>query len=106
MQNPIYVGVSGQISLERRMETIARNMANVNTTGFRSEEMKFESLVSPVARDNNQNVNFSSAGKTYISTNRGPVTQTGNPLDVARLIPQTAPRALLPTVQFIRIICR
>ncbi|MBI0002916.1 flagellar basal-body rod protein FlgF [Bartonella sp. M0177] len=83
MQNPIYVGVSGQISLERRMETIARNMANVNTTGFRSEEMKFESLVSPVARDNNQNVNFSSAGKTYISTNRGPVTQTGNPLDVA-----------------------
>jgi len=83
MQNPIYVGVSGQISLEKRMETIARNMANVNTTGYRSEEMKFASLVSPVARDNNQNVNFSSAGQTYISTNRGPVTQTGNPLDVA-----------------------
>ncbi|MHC5308400.1 flagellar basal-body rod protein FlgF [Bartonella sp. LJL80] len=83
MQNPIYVGVSGQISLARRMETIAQNMANVNTPGFRAEAMKFDSLVSPVARDNNENVNFSSAGKSYISTDRGPVTQTGNALDVA-----------------------
>ncbi|WP_297322971.1 flagellar basal-body rod protein FlgF [uncultured Bartonella sp.] len=83
MQNPVYVGISGQISLDRRMETIARNMANVNTPGFRSEEMKFDTLVSPVARDNDKNVNFASAGKSYISTVRGPVTQTGNPLDLA-----------------------
>lgn len=83
MQNPVYVGISGQISLERRMETIARNMANVNTPGFRSEELKFDSLVSPVARDNDTNVNFSGTGKSYISTTKGPITQTGNPLDIA-----------------------
>lgn len=83
MQNPIYVGVSGQISLSRRMETIAQNMANVNTPGFRAEALKFDSLVSPVAQDNNEKVNFSSAGKSYITTDRGPVTQTGNALDVA-----------------------
>lgn len=83
MQNPVYVGISGQISLDRRMETIARNMANVNTPGFRSEEMKFDTLVSAVARDNDKNVNFASAGKSYISTVRGPITQTANPLDLA-----------------------
>ncbi len=83
MQNPIYVGVSGQISLTRRMETIAQNMANINTPGFRAEAMKFDTLVSPVARDNSETINFSSAGKSYIATDRGPVTQTGNALDVA-----------------------
>lgn len=83
MQNPVYVGVSAQISLARRMETIARNMANINTPGFRAEAMKFETLVSPVAENNNAVVNFTTAGKSYIETSRGPVTQTANPLDVA-----------------------
>lgn len=83
MQNPVYVGVSGQISLARRMETIARNMANVNTPGFRAEAMKFEALVSPVAKNNSAKVDFTTAGKSFITTDRGPVTQTGSALDVA-----------------------
>jgi len=83
MQNPVYVGISGQISLMRRMEAIARNMANVNTPGFRAEAMKFETLVSPTAENNHAKVNFTTAGKSYITTDRGPVVQTGNALDIA-----------------------
>ncbi|AQX20297.1 flagellar basal-body rod protein FlgF [Bartonella sp. WD16.2] len=83
MQNPIYVGVSGQISLARRMETIAQNMANVNTPGFRAGGMKFDTLVSPVAREQGDQVVFTSAGKGYISTDRGALVKTGNALDVA-----------------------
>ncbi|WP_407965140.1 flagellar basal-body rod protein FlgF [Bartonella sp. C271] len=83
MQNPIYVGVSGQIGLERRMETIAQNMANVNTPGFRAGGMKFDTLVSSVAHEQGDRVFFTSAGKGYISTDRGSLIQTGNALDIA-----------------------
>jgi len=83
MQNPVYVAVSGQLSLARRMEVIARNMANINTPGFRAEALKFDTLLSPVAENNNAKVNFATAGKSYITTDRGPVIQTGNALDIA-----------------------
>jgi len=83
MENSTYVGVSGQISLARRLETIAHNMANVNTPGFRAEALKFASLTSPQAKNNGADLNFVSAGKSFISLERGAITQSGNPLDVA-----------------------
>jgi len=83
MENSTYVGVSGQISLARRLETIAHNMANVNTPGFRAEALKFASLTSPRAENNGADLSFVSAGKSYISLERGAITQSGNPLDVA-----------------------
>lgn len=83
MENTIYVGVSGQISLMRRLEAIAQNIANVNTTGFRAESLKFEQMVSPRAQTNGEKASFVTAGKSYISTELGSISQTGNPLDVA-----------------------
>ncbi|ALE02972.1 flagellar basal-body rod protein FlgF [Bartonella ancashensis] len=83
MQNPIYVSVSGQISLARRMETIAQNMANVNTPGFRAGGVKFDMLISPTAQEQGDHVLFASAGKGYISTENGAFVQTGNALDIA-----------------------
>ncbi|RCL02543.1 MAG: flagellar basal-body rod protein FlgF [Candidatus Tokpelaia sp. JSC188] len=83
MQNPVYVAISGQISLARRMEVIARNMANINTPGFRAEALKFDTLVSPVAESNSTKVNFVTAGRSYITTDPGPLVQTGNTLDIA-----------------------
>lgn len=35
MQSGLYVALSSQIALERRLTTISDNMANVNTVGFR-----------------------------------------------------------------------
>jgi len=83
MENTTYVGISGQLSLARRLETIANNIANVNTPGFRAEALKFSTLVSPQAETQGSKVQFATNGKSYISLERGPVTQTGNALDVA-----------------------
>jgi flagellar basal-body rod protein FlgF len=80
MQSNIYVALSAQMSLQRRLDTLANNVANVNTVGFRGEEVSFEELVSPSKSDP---VSFVSKGDNHISTKTGEVTQTGNSLDVA-----------------------
>jgi len=80
MQSNIYVGLSAQLALQRRLETLANNMANMSTAGFRAEEMSFEELVTPNRKDP---VSFVSRGENHLSTKTGELTQTGNPLDVA-----------------------
>lgn len=78
--NSIYVGLSSLVTLERRMDAIAHNVANVSTVGFRGEGTKFESIVSGKTNDA---VSFASAGNSYIRTDAGPMIKTDNPLDVA-----------------------
>ncbi|MBS0235457.1 MAG: flagellar basal-body rod protein FlgF [Proteobacteria bacterium] len=80
MQSNIYVALSAQMALQRRLDTLANNVANTNTVGFRGDEMSFEELVSPPGTDP---VSFVSKGETHISTKTGEITQTGNALDVA-----------------------
>ena len=74
------VALSAQMSLMKRMETIAHNVANANTAGFRAEEVSFSSLISnntltPTA--------FASEGDSHITRDSGALKMTGNPLDVA-----------------------
>ena len=64
MQPSIYVGLSSQLALERRMETLARNVANMNTTGYRAEEIKFSTFLSKKGPDA---VAFSTEGESFIS---------------------------------------
>jgi flagellar basal-body rod protein FlgF len=80
MQSALYVGLSAQVALEKRMQTIANNVANVNTTGFRTDVVKFETVLSKAGPNP---VAFSSPGENIISREVGNVTETGNPLDVA-----------------------
>lgn len=80
MQPSIYVALSGQVALERRMETIARNVANMNTVGYRADEVTFEQLLSSAGKDP---VSFASAGETFVSRKAGGLQQTGNLLDFA-----------------------
>ena len=76
-----YVGLSAQLALERRLEAIAQNVANLNTAGYRAEAIKFESILSKTLGQDP--VAYASAGDTYISRETGAVTRTENPLDVA-----------------------
>ena len=78
--NSIYVGLSSLITLERRMDAIAHNVANVSTVGFRGEGTKFDTIVSSKASDD---VSFATGGKSFIRTEAGPLIETGNPFDVA-----------------------
>ena len=80
MQPGLYVALSGQIALERRLTTIAHNVANAGTVGFRAEGVHFASLVSGVSHFP---TSFSATGGDYLSTASGGLAQTGNPLDVA-----------------------
>ncbi len=49
MENTILVTLSRQITLQRKMDIIANNMANMNTPGFKSDELKFEEYLTPIA---------------------------------------------------------
>ncbi len=80
MLNNFYVGLSAQKSLMRRLDTIANNVANVSTGGYRAEEVTFSAIMSDVNKDP---VAFASTGRTYIARRPGDVVRTDNPLDVA-----------------------
>lgn len=80
MQTGLYVALSSQVALERRLNTIADNVANASTTGFRATGVKFEDVVSGLGQNQ---LSFVSSGTNFLSTAGGPLVQTGNPLDFA-----------------------
>ncbi len=80
MQSSFYVALSGQVALQRRMDTIANNIANMNTGGFRAEEVSFSTVLS---RAGATPTAFASSGDNYISRRTGELTNTGDPLDIA-----------------------
>jgi flagellar basal-body rod protein FlgF len=80
MQAGLYVNLSGQIALERRLTALANNVANAGTVGYRSEELKFDTMLSLMSKVPTA---FSTAGDSFISERAGGMSKTGNPLDVA-----------------------
>ncbi|NIX78418.1 flagellar basal-body rod protein FlgF [Microvirga terricola] len=80
MQSGLYVALSAQVALERRLNTVANNVANLSTAGYRAEEVKFESVLSEAGAGT---VAFVSQGDTFISRRPGSISRTDNPLDVA-----------------------
>ncbi|MBZ9758058.1 flagellar basal-body rod protein FlgF [Mesorhizobium sp. ESP6-5] len=80
MRDSLYVALSAQIALERRLDTIADNVANASTVGFRATGVKFEDVVSGAGQ---KSVSFASSGKTFLSGAHGAMTETGNPFDFA-----------------------
>lgn len=80
MSDGLYVGLSAQISLEQRLATLADNVANANTPGFRAANIRFETLLS---RASGSETAFVSSGAEYFSPAQGEMKSTGNPLDFA-----------------------
>jgi flagellar basal-body rod protein FlgF len=88
MENTLLVGLSRQMVLEREIDVVANNIANLNTTGFKADNSMFEQFLSPVARENRFNVpdrrlSFVNDRGTWRDLRAGAIQQTGNPLDVA-----------------------
>jgi flagellar basal-body rod protein FlgF len=84
VQGALQVGLSAQIALRDRLETIAHNMANVSTPGFRAEQSKFDQAVARLGAGKAP-VAFVEAKDPYLSRLSGGVTKTDGPLDVAVL---------------------
>ena len=80
MQTGLYVSLSSQIALDRRMATLADNVANSTTVGFRATEVKFNQVVSD---QKTADVAFVSKGDEFISTRNGGLTETGGQFDFA-----------------------
>jgi flagellar basal-body rod protein FlgF len=80
MQSGLYVALSGQVALERRLQTIASNVANMNTVGYRADGVSFEAQM---AKAGDSTVAFAGSGSDFISRRAGGTAKTGNPLDVA-----------------------
>ncbi len=88
MENAGLVGLSRQIALQRELDVVANNIANLNTTGYKADNVTFGEYMMPVARANNfrgndRVVSFTQDRTTWLDQSQGPVEQTGNPLDIA-----------------------
>lgn len=80
MENGIYVSLSAQVARIERLNTIAQNIANAQTVGFRASEIRFEELVKDIS---GVDTSFSTDGVEYLDSTQGALEQTGNPLDFA-----------------------
>ncbi len=80
MDTGLHVALSSQIALEKRLNTIANNVANSNTVGFRAEKIRFEEVKTGVF---DAAVSFASKGTHYLSPMNGVAEQTGGQLDFA-----------------------
>ena len=85
MENASLIGLSRQITLKRELDVVANNIANMNTTGFKLEELLVEAKpASPAYNDSiKRPANFAydfSLGRDF---SQGALQQTGNTLDFA-----------------------
>ena len=88
MENMLLVGLSRQMTLERQLDVVANNVANVNTNGFKADKSLFEEYLASNAHEDNfarpdRRVSFVQDRGTYRDFSQGPAEQTKNPLDVA-----------------------
>jgi flagellar basal-body rod protein FlgF len=88
MENALLIGLSRQIALHRELDVVANNIANLDTTGYKSDGSMFEEYLMPVARDGSfqgadARLSYVQDRATWHNFSAGPVKQTGNPLDVA-----------------------
>ncbi|KPF99843.1 flagellar biosynthesis protein FlgF [Rhodopseudomonas sp. AAP120] len=88
MQNTLLVGLSRQVVLERQMDVVANNLANINTNGFKAERSMFQEFLNTGAHEDNfpspdRRVSFVQDRAAYHDFSSGPLEETKNPLDIA-----------------------
>lgn len=82
MENALFIGLSKQIALRNQMDIVANNVANMNTNGYRGQNMMFREFVEE-PRGQENDLSYVLDFGQYDNTDPGPHIQTGNPLDVA-----------------------
>ncbi len=78
-----YVSLSAQMALQKQLETVANNVANASTSGFKADRPLFQSYIDRLAGPGGGDVSFVQQAATYIDRSSGAVENTGNPLDIA-----------------------
>jgi flagellar basal-body rod protein FlgF len=88
MENTLLVGLSRQMVLERQMDVVANNVANVNTNGYKADRSMFQEYLASGAHEDNflgtdRRVSYVQDRATFHDFSQGAIEETRNPLDVA-----------------------
>lgn len=81
MDTTTYISLSRQTALQRQMTTIATNIANATSAGFQAEHTVFQHHLQRSGQP--RRLAYVQDIATVRDTRPGPMTLTGNPLDVA-----------------------
>ena len=82
MDNAIYAALTRQSGLMREMRTIANNIANANTTGFRREGVIFSEYMVSLDR-NGETLSMANGRGRMVDLSQAGLTQTNGRYDVA-----------------------
>jgi flagellar basal-body rod protein FlgF len=84
MDNTTYVALSLAKAMQRDLDVTANNIANANTSGFKSERILFTSYLHPdEGVEVGKGTNFVVDNGSFVDDSQGALTRTDNPLDVA-----------------------
>jgi flagellar basal-body rod protein FlgF len=86
--NTLLIGLSRQITLQRQMDVVANNVANITTDGFKRRMLRVGEHVMPIARADaspagSRRISFVSDRTNSLDISGGAIERTGNPMDVA-----------------------
>ena len=95
--NPLYIAASGMVAQQERVDVIANNLANMNTTGYQRRRASFNDLIyEDNKRPNNRHSRADGVvpggvkaglgvrmAASYRVVEQGNLAQTGNPYDLA-----------------------
>jgi flagellar basal-body rod protein FlgF/flagellar basal-body rod protein FlgG len=88
MDSGLYAASAAYVSRTQVLDTIANNLANANTTGFRAEHTVFSSVLASAAGSPGTNLNrainsYGVLGGASLDMTQGALQKTGNDLDLA-----------------------
>jgi flagellar basal-body rod protein FlgF/flagellar basal-body rod protein FlgG len=85
LQNGALVGLSRQVAIQRELDVVANNIANINTTGYKADGSLFEEYLSSSARAGGPSgrISFVRDRGLWHDMSQGAIEHTGNQLDVA-----------------------
>ena len=88
MENISYVGLSQQMVLERKMDIVANNLANMNTPGYKGQSLLFLEYINKTDKGGTKSTGSGLIRQvmdyaSYRDATQGSLTQTHNELDFA-----------------------
>lgn len=88
MENAQLITLSRQGALRNQLNVVANNMANLNTSGFKAQQLLFEEYLMPVAEATefqtpDEDLSYVNDYGTAFDFSEGGIRTTGNPFDLA-----------------------
>lgn len=88
MENALLVGLSRQVALQRELDVIANNVANIGTAGFKARSLRFNEYLMDGAKfdafeKSDQPLSYVIDKGSGLDMTSGTIEATGNPLNAA-----------------------